>query len=171
LLRDSPRKSCPDRTGADYGRLDAENRERFEGVGVYYAATALEGQICRNETVIVAGAATRPDKRRCFFPMARPKCCSSFGRRHYQKNVGLSLAVACRRSETSRFFIEQRSQKCPAEKKLEQSRTGKYQDRRAQGCANAGRVFNGRRSPCTDWLPAEIERDDKGFVKTGTAVA
>src|SRR5213075_3327240 len=39
-------------TGANYGRLDAENRERFEGVGVYYAATALEGQICRNETVI-----------------------------------------------------------------------------------------------------------------------
>src|SRR3989440_10215411 len=32
-------------TGADYRRLDAENRERFEGVGVYYAATALEGQI------------------------------------------------------------------------------------------------------------------------------
>src|SRR5262249_29218796 len=40
-------------TGADYRRLDAEKRERFEGVGVYYAATALEGQICRSETVIV----------------------------------------------------------------------------------------------------------------------
>ena len=25
--------------------------------------------------------------------------------------------------------------------------------------------------PCTDWLPTEIERDDKGFVKTGQAVA
>ena len=43
-------------TGADYRRLDAEGREKFEGVGVYYAATALEGQICRNETVIVAGS-------------------------------------------------------------------------------------------------------------------
>src|SRR5205807_4407195 len=43
-------------TGADYGRLEAENRERFEGVGVYYAATALEGQIYRNETVIVVGS-------------------------------------------------------------------------------------------------------------------
>src|ERR1700741_4608932 len=43
-------------TGADYRRLDAENRERFEGVGVYYAATALEGQLCRNETVIVVGS-------------------------------------------------------------------------------------------------------------------
>jgi thioredoxin reductase (NADPH) len=25
--------------------------------------------------------------------------------------------------------------------------------------------------PCTDWLPAEIERDEKGFIKTGTAAA
>src|SRR2546430_15141230 len=43
-------------TGAHYRRLEAENREKFEGVGGYYAATALEGQICRNETVIVAGS-------------------------------------------------------------------------------------------------------------------
>ena len=25
--------------------------------------------------------------------------------------------------------------------------------------------------PCTEWLPAEIERDEKGFIKTGTDVA
>jgi len=25
-------------------------------------------------------------------------------------------------------------------------------------------------TPCTNWLPAEIECDEKGFVKTGTAV-
>src|SRR5204862_4360647 len=25
--------------------------------------------------------------------------------------------------------------------------------------------------PCPEWLPTEIARDDKGFIKTGTAVA
>jgi thioredoxin reductase (NADPH) len=25
--------------------------------------------------------------------------------------------------------------------------------------------------PCTEWLPLEIERDEKGFIKTGTLVA
>ena len=25
--------------------------------------------------------------------------------------------------------------------------------------------------PCTDWLPPEIERDERGFIKTGSAVA
>src|SRR5205085_6408922 len=43
-------------TGADYRRLDAEGREELEGSGLYYAATALEGQLCRGSTVIVAGA-------------------------------------------------------------------------------------------------------------------
>src|SRR4029077_3492726 len=43
-------------TGADYSRLEAEGREQLEGVGVYYAASALDGQLCRNETVVVAGS-------------------------------------------------------------------------------------------------------------------
>src|SRR5207245_5116838 len=43
-------------TGADYRRLDAQGREEFEGSGIYYAATALEGQLCHGSTAIVAGA-------------------------------------------------------------------------------------------------------------------
>jgi len=42
-------------TGAEYYRLEAEGRENFEGCGVYYAATALEGRLCRGSTVIVVG--------------------------------------------------------------------------------------------------------------------
>src|SRR5438132_1866016 len=34
-------------TGAHYRRIDAEGREQFENMGVYYAATAMEGQLCR----------------------------------------------------------------------------------------------------------------------------
>src|ERR1700693_517361 len=33
-------------TGADYRRLSAEGREQFEGMGLFYAATAREGQVC-----------------------------------------------------------------------------------------------------------------------------
>src|SRR5881398_3543557 len=43
-------------TGAHYRRLDAEGRDHFEGSGIYYAATALEGQLCHGSTAIVAGA-------------------------------------------------------------------------------------------------------------------
>jgi thioredoxin reductase (NADPH) len=41
--------------GADYRRLPAENSERFEGLGLYYAATHIEAQQCAAEDVIVVG--------------------------------------------------------------------------------------------------------------------
>jgi len=34
----------------------------FEGSGVYYAATAREGQLLHGSTVIVAGGGIRPDR-------------------------------------------------------------------------------------------------------------
>jgi thioredoxin reductase (NADPH) len=42
-------------TGANYHLLEAEGRENFENSGVYYAATAREGRLCRGSTVVVAG--------------------------------------------------------------------------------------------------------------------
>jgi len=41
--------------GADYRRLPAENAERFEGLGLYYAATHIEAQQCAAEDVVVVG--------------------------------------------------------------------------------------------------------------------
>ena len=41
--------------GADYRRLPAENAERFEGSGLYYAATHIEAQQCSGEDVVVVG--------------------------------------------------------------------------------------------------------------------
>lgn len=42
-------------TGAHYRRLSLENMDRYEGSGIHYAATALEGQLCHRLPVIVVG--------------------------------------------------------------------------------------------------------------------
>lgn len=43
-------------TGARYRRLDVPELEKFEGRGVHYAATALEGRLCaEGEAVVVGG--------------------------------------------------------------------------------------------------------------------
>ncbi|MBY5538240.1 FAD-dependent oxidoreductase [Rhizobium leguminosarum] len=42
-------------TGARYRRLDVPDLNRFEGRGVHYAATALEGRLCNNSEVVVIG--------------------------------------------------------------------------------------------------------------------
>jgi thioredoxin reductase (NADPH) len=42
-------------SGARYRRLAVDDLERFEGAGVYYAATDLEARICRENEVVVVG--------------------------------------------------------------------------------------------------------------------
>ena len=42
-------------TGAEYRKLGVPGCERFEGCGVYYAATPMEAQMCRGSDVVVVG--------------------------------------------------------------------------------------------------------------------
>jgi thioredoxin reductase (NADPH) len=158
-------------TGADYGRLDAENRERFEGVGVYYAATALEGQICRNETVIVTGSGNSAGQAAMFLSDGAKKVLlvvrgnditskmSDYLSRRVQAQKNIDILY---RTEIRRMSGNQKLE----EVEMENTKTGERQVVRTPA------VFSmiGAK-PCTEWLPAEIARDDKGFIKTGTAVA
>jgi thioredoxin reductase (NADPH) len=158
-------------TGADYRRLDAENRERFEGVGVYYAATALEGQICRNETVIVVGSGNSAGQAAMFLSEGAAKVLlvirgdditkkmSDYLSRRVQTQP--NIEILCR-TEIRRMFGDQKLE----EVELQNTQTGERQTVKTPA------VFSmiGAR-PCTEWLPAEIERDEKGFIKTGAEVA
>jgi thioredoxin reductase (NADPH) len=42
-------------TGARYRKLDLPNYDKFEGQGIHYAATWIEGNLCSDEEVIVVG--------------------------------------------------------------------------------------------------------------------
>ena len=158
-------------TGADYGRLAAENREKFEGVGVYYAATALEGQICRNETVIVAGSGNSAGQAAMFLSDGAKKVLlvvrgnditskmSDYLSRRVQAQKNIEILY---RTEIRRMSGRQNLE----EVELENTKTG---ERRTVKTPAVFSMIGAK--PCTEWLPAEIARDDKGFIKTGTAVA
>jgi thioredoxin reductase (NADPH) len=42
-------------TGARYRKLDVAGYERFEGAGIYYAATAMEADLCAGDEIVVVG--------------------------------------------------------------------------------------------------------------------
>jgi thioredoxin reductase (NADPH) len=157
-------------TGAQYRRLDAERREDFEGVGVYYAATALEGQLCRGATVIVAGSGNSAGQAAMFLSEGAAKVLLVVRGKNIRNKMSDYLA---RRVET-RKNIEILScteiRKMFGGKKLEgveleNTRTG---ERRTVETPAIFSMIGAK--PCTEWLPAEIDRDDKGFIKTGSAV-
>jgi thioredoxin reductase (NADPH) len=58
VLRDGSEVPCRSviiASGARYRRLAVDELERFEGAGVYYAATDLEARVCAGKPVIVIG--------------------------------------------------------------------------------------------------------------------
>jgi thioredoxin reductase (NADPH) len=158
-------------TGADYMRLDAEGRENFENAGVYYAATALEAQLCRNSTVVVVGGGNSAGQAAMFLSETAAKVLLVI------RGEGLSATMSSylsRRVETkenieilTRTVIRRMSGGKRLEAiELENRQTG--EKRTVQTPAVFSMIGA---KPCTQWLPPEIARDEKGFILTGAAVA
>jgi thioredoxin reductase (NADPH) len=158
-------------TGAEYRRLEAEGREEYEGSGVYYAATALEGQLCRGATVVVAGAGNSAGQAAMYLSEGAAKVLlvvrgddlartmSNYLARRVQAKA--NIEILCQTE-----IREMRGNKMLEDVELENTATG--EKRTVQTPAVFSMIGA---KPCTNWLPPEIERDEKGFIKTGAAVA
>ena len=158
-------------TGADYRRIDAEGREEFEGSGVYYAATALEGQFCRGATVIVAGAGNSAGQAAMYLSEGAAEVLLVVRGEDLSKSMSnyLSRRVETKKNIEILYQTEirkMRGGKMLESVELENTQTGK---RRTVETPAVFSMIGA--TPCTNWLPAEIECDPKGFIKTGTAVA
>ena len=136
------RKAVLIATGAEYRRLEAEGREEFEGSGVYYAATALEGQLCRGATVIVAGAGNSAGQA-CDVSVgrARPKSCLSL---EETTSAKACRAILTRRVETTaniEILYRTEIRKMRGGKMLEAVELENVESRRAPHGRNSGRLF------------------------------
>jgi thioredoxin reductase (NADPH) len=158
-------------TGADYRRLGVVGCERFEGTGVYYAVTLAEAQICRGAQVVVMGGGNSAGQGAVFLAQhARHvllvirgddlrKTMSSYLVRRIEQTANIELlcnmTVRCMNGDGHLDSVEIVNKKTGQARKVETPAVFSF----------IGAV------PRTDWLPPEIERDAKGFVMTGTALA
>jgi thioredoxin reductase (NADPH) len=157
-------------TGADYRRLDAEGREQFENMGVYYAATAMEGQLCRNETVVVVGSGNSAGQAAMFLSEGAAKVLLVVRGKSIANKMSDYLSRRVQARENIEILYQTEIRKMFGGKKLEQIELENTQtgERRQVQTPAVFSMIGAK--PCTEWLPSEIERDDKGFIKTGTSV-
>jgi thioredoxin reductase (NADPH) len=158
-------------TGADYRRLDANAREQFEGSGVYYAATALEGQLCRGSTVIVAGAGNSAGQAAMFLSEGAEKVLLVVRGDTLTKSMSSYLSRRVETASNVEIHYQTEIRTMSGDRRLtsvelENIRTG---ERRTVETPAVFSMIGAK--PCTNWLPPEILRDEKGFILTGTAVA
>src|SRR6185369_15263819 len=158
-------------TGADYHRLEAEGREDFEGAGVYYAATAMEAQLCRNSTVIVAGGGNSAGQAAMFLSEAAEKVILVIRGDGLAKSMSSYLSRRCESKPNIEILPDTEIRKMMGGKVLEAVEledTKTHQLRTVRTPAVFSMIGA---KPCTAWLPPEIECDPKGFIKTGHVVS
>lgn len=158
-------------TGADYNRLDADERERFEGAGVYYAATAMEAQLCRGATVIVAGGGNSAGQAAMYLSEQAAKVLLVIRGQDLGKSMSSYLSRRVEAKENIEVLRETRIRSMSGGRSLEAvelENTTTGERRVVQTCAVFSMIGA---KPCTKWLPKEIEVDPRGFIKTGTTVA
>jgi thioredoxin reductase (NADPH) len=154
-------------TGAEYRKLNADGCERFEGCGVYYAATPNEAPLCRGETAVVVGGGNSAGQAAVYLAgVARKVYLLIRGESLYQS---MSSYLANRIQQTSNIEVQQHTEVrrmhgagCLAEVETVNNQTGTTQILKATALFS----FIGA-APRTDWLPPDIERDAKGFIRTG----
>jgi thioredoxin reductase (NADPH) len=158
-------------TGADYHRIDAEGRESFERAGVYYAATAREGNLCRGSTVIVAGGGNSAGQAAMFLSDAAEKVILAVRGGDLAKSMSSYLSRRVEAKQNIEILLHTELRKMTGGKELEavELENTKTGERRTVQTSAVFSMIGAM--PCTSWLPPEIERDERGFIKTGHAVS
>jgi thioredoxin reductase (NADPH) len=154
-------------TGAAYRKLDVPERERFDGLGVYYAATQTELVACSNSDVVVVGGGNSAGQAIMFLAQHTRRVTVLL--RGGELSAGMSSYLAGRieaaanvevrcHTEVRRLLGEERLEAV----EIENTETGE----RTTLDTPALFSFIGA-VPCTKWLPPQIETDSDGFVCTG----
>jgi len=61
-------------TGAQYRKLELSGLERYEGLGVYYAATQAEAHLCAQDPVLIVGGGNSADQAAMFLSQHASSC-------------------------------------------------------------------------------------------------
>ena len=158
-------------TGAEYRRLDVKGCELFEGRGVYYAATPAEAKLCQGGQVLVVGGGNSAGQAAVFLAQHVRQVLLLIRGDDLNKNMSSYLVHRIEQTGNIKLLRNTTVRQMDGDGHLSSveivdSQTG--EQRKVETPAVFS--FIGA-SPRTDWLPGEIERDEKGFVRTGAAAA
>ena len=154
-------------SGAVYRKLGLPDIGKFEGSGVYYAATEMEATLCSGQPAAIAGGGNSAGQAAVFLASRITKV--------YLIVRGSAL------SQTMSNYLSQRiSETYNIELLVNTEITGMFGDKHLHSIevtdkskgekqvlkVNSVFSFIGA-TPNTGWLPDEIERDERGFLLTG----
>ncbi len=155
-------------SGVEYRKLPLPNLAKYEGSGIYYAATQMEGQLCRGEEVAIVGGGNSAGQAAVFLSgLAQhvhvlirgeglAESMSQYLIRRIQDGANITLRT--------RMEIEA----LDGDDSLEQivCRNNATGERETRPIRHVFSMTGAKAN--TEWLNGCVVLDDKGFIKTGT---
>ncbi|MFF4042400.1 MULTISPECIES: FAD-dependent oxidoreductase [unclassified Streptomyces] len=155
-------------TGVSYNRLQAPGAEKFEGAGLYYGAATTESSACISQHVFIVGGANSAGQAAVHFAK-------------YAAQVTILVRADSLSAAMSQYLIDEIAKTPNIEVRARATVKELMGDERLERIvlhdAGTGEdtevpcrfmfTFIGAR-PHTDWLEDVVERDDHGFVLTGS---
>lgn len=154
-------------SGIEYRKLTLANTDRFLGVGIYYAATFIEAQLCKDEDIVIVGGGNSAGQAAVFL---------SNSCRHVNllvRGKGLSESMSrylIRRIEDTPNITLRTSTEITAlegDTNLEHVTWHCSHDNQTTTSSIHHVFLMTGAVPNTHWLQGCVAVDDKGFVRTG----
>ena len=154
-------------TGAAYRKPTIENLARFENAGVYYGATFMEAQLCRNEEVVVVGGGNSAGQAAVFLAqsakrvhmLVRASGLAESMSRYLIRRIEQNPVIVLR---TNSEIVTLEGSNHLERVRWREDQTGKIETRDIRHVfLMTGAV------PGTRWLDGCVALDGKGFIKTG----
>jgi thioredoxin reductase (NADPH) len=158
-------------SGAYYRKLNIPNFDKFEGRGLYHAATVVEAPLCRQAQVVVVGGGNSAGQAAVFLSE--------------QANKVLVVIRGDDLGKSMSYYLVRRIEQSP---RIEVRRNTEITGLHGDKVLSAADLTNNKTHqtetvscpavfiligavPHTTWVPPAIRLDDKGFVKTGPQAA
>ncbi|MFE6844266.1 FAD-dependent oxidoreductase [Streptomyces sp. NPDC057686] len=155
-------------TGVSYNRLEAPGADRFEGAGLYYGAATTESSACISQHVFIVGGANSAGQAAVHFAKYAAKVTILVRAESLDASMSRYLIDEIDRTPNIEVKVRTTVVRLDGDEHLEKltlhdSTTGEDTEVPARFMF----TFIGAR-PHTDWLSGVVERDEYGFVLTGS---
>ena len=155
-------------TGVQYRRLPLPNIDKYEGAGVYYAATEMESRFCRKTEAVIVGGGNSAGQAAMY--LSRTAAHVHLLVRGPSLAESMSDYLRSRLDNDPRITIHYQSQIKALDgddhlKSVTIDEAGQPRDIPTQALF----IMAGA-APNSDWLSGLVELDGKGFIRTGREV-
>jgi thioredoxin reductase (NADPH) len=151
--------------GVEYRRMDVPGVDRLTGAGVYYGAALAEAKSCQDENVFIVGGANSAGQGAMYFSKYAAKVTMLVRGKSLESSMSKYLIDQIAGTSNIEVLVESQVVEACGETQLDAVR---YRTPGGERVEKATGLFTFiGAAPNTNWLPASILRDDKGFLLTG----